>query len=85
VIDITRLPLRGVDATPSGGLKIGALVSNSALAWDARVRARYPLLAQALLAGASAQIRNAASVGGNLLQRTRCMYFYDPTTCCNKR
>ncbi|WP_322028687.1 xanthine dehydrogenase family protein subunit M [Paraburkholderia sp. J76] len=85
IIDITRLPLRDIEATEDGGLRIGALVTNSALAWDARVTERYPLLAQALLAGASAQIRNAATVGGNLLQRTRCLYFYDPATCCNKR
>ncbi|WP_322101622.1 xanthine dehydrogenase family protein subunit M [Paraburkholderia sp. J41] len=85
IIDISRLPLREIEATESGGLRIGALATNSALAWDARVTERYPLLAQALLAGASAQIRNAATVGGNLLQRTRCLYFYDPATCCNKR
>ncbi|SDB90145.1 FAD binding domain-containing protein [Paraburkholderia lycopersici] len=85
IIDITRLPLRDIEQTQDGGLRIGSLVTNSALAWDARVSARYPLLAQALLAGASAQIRNAATVGGNLLQRTRCLYFYDPATCCNKR
>ncbi|MCG5075108.1 xanthine dehydrogenase family protein subunit M [Paraburkholderia sp. RG36] len=85
LIDITRLPLRGIAPTPDGGLRIGALVSNSALAWDARVRERYPMLAQAILAGASAQIRNAATVGGNLLQRTRCLYFYDPASSCNKR
>lgn len=85
IIDITRLPLRDIEPTSQGGLRIGALASNSALAWDARVRERYPLITQAILAGASAQIRNAATVGGNLLQRTRCLYFYDPATCCNKR
>lgn len=85
LIDISRLPLRDIEPTPDGGLRIGALVSNSALAWDARVRERYPMLAQAILAGASAQIRNAATLGGNLLQRTRCLYFYDPATSCNKR
>ncbi|HTR09176.1 MAG TPA: xanthine dehydrogenase family protein subunit M [Paraburkholderia sp.] len=85
IIDITRLPLRDIEATPEGGLRIGALVTNSALAWDARVSERYPLLAEAILAGASAQIRNAATVGGNLLQRTRCLYFCDTATCCNKR
>lgn len=85
VIDITRLPLREIEATPAGGLRIGALVTNSALAYDARVGARYPLLAAAILAGASAQIRNVATVGGNLLQRTRCLYFYDTVTRCNKR
>lgn len=85
VIDITRLPLREIEATSAGGLRIGALVTNSALAYDARVKARYPLLSAAILAGASAQIRNVATVGGNLLQRTRCLYFYDTTTRCNKR
>ncbi|WP_028229904.1 FAD binding domain-containing protein [Paraburkholderia mimosarum] len=85
VIDINRLPLHDIEPTQQGGLRIGALVTNSQLAWDARVRERYPLLSQAVLAGASAQIRNAATVGGNLLQRTRCVYFYDPATCCNKR
>ena len=85
VIDINRLPLREIEPTRQGGLRIGALATNSQLAWDARVRERYPLLSQAVLAGASAQIRNAATVGGNLLQRTRCLYFYDPATCCNKR
>ncbi|PVX61380.1 FAD binding domain-containing protein [Paraburkholderia unamae] len=85
IIDITRLPLREIEATQYGALRIGALVSNSTLAWDTRVIERYPLLAAALLAGACAQIRNAATVGGNLLQRTRCLYFYDPATSCNKR
>jgi xanthine dehydrogenase YagS FAD-binding subunit len=85
VVDINRLPLRKLEETPEGGLKIGALVTNSALAWDARVVKRYPLLASAILAGASPQLRNAATTGGNLLQRTRCYYFYDPATPCNKR
>lgn len=85
LIDISRLPLAGIDDLPDGGLSIGALVSNSELAADARVRARYPMLARALLAGASAQLRNKASVGGNLLQRTRCPYFYDTAMACNKR
>jgi xanthine dehydrogenase YagS FAD-binding subunit len=85
LIDISRLPLAAIDDTAEGGLLIGALVSNSDLAADHRVRDRYPLLARALLAGASAQLRNKASVGGNLLQRTRCPYFYDTAMACNKR
>jgi xanthine dehydrogenase YagS FAD-binding subunit len=85
VVDINRLPLRAIEETTEGGLKIGALVSNSELAWDPRITKRYPLLASAILAGASAQLRNAATSGGNLLQRTRCYYFYDPSTPCNKR
>jgi xanthine dehydrogenase YagS FAD-binding subunit len=85
LVDISRLPLREIATTPDGGLRIGALVTNSDLAADALVRRRYPLLSQALLAGASGQLRNRASVGGNLLQRTRCFYFYDSTTPCNKR
>jgi xanthine dehydrogenase YagS FAD-binding subunit len=85
VVDINRLPLNDVEATADGGLKIGALVANSTLAWDERVTRDYPLLASAILAGASPQLRNAATTGGNLLQRTRCYYFYDPGTACNKR
>lgn len=85
LIDINGLPLRGIEATASGGLRIGALVSNADLAWDARIEQRYPLLAQAILAGASPQLRNMASTGGNLLQRTRCYYFYDAGVPCNKR
>lgn len=85
IVDINRLPLGGIEETPEGGLKIGALVTNSALAWDLRVEARYPLLSSAILAGASPQLRNAATTGGNLLQRTRCYYFYDATMACNKR
>ena len=85
LIDITRLPLRAVEETADGGLRIGALVPNSDLAYHPLVEARYPLLASAILAGASAQLRNMASTGGNLLQRTRCLYFYDPATPCNKR
>ncbi len=84
LIDITRLPL-GEIKERDGGLRIGALVTNATLAYDARIRERYPLLADAILAGASAQLRNAASTGGNLLQRTRCYYFYDTATPCNKR
>jgi len=85
LVDISRLPLNGIEETPDGGLRIGALVTNSAAAIDLRVRRRYPLLAQAILAGASTQLRNKATTGGNLLQRTRCAYFYDTTKPCNKR
>jgi len=85
LVDITRLPLNGIEETAEGGLRIGALVTNSAAAIDMRVRRRYPLLAQAILAGASTQLRNKATTGGNLLQRTRCAYFYDATKPCNKR
>lgn len=85
VIDITGLPLREVRTTANGGLQIGALVSNAELAWHPDVESRYPLLSQAILAGASPQLRNMASTGGNLLQRTRCHYFYDAAVPCNKR
>ncbi|RMT78159.1 xanthine dehydrogenase family protein subunit M [Pseudomonas viridiflava] len=85
LIDINDLPLKDVTETSSGGLMIGALVSNADLAWHPLVEARYPLLSQALLAGASPQLRNMASTGGNLLQRTRCYYFYDASVPCNKR
>jgi xanthine dehydrogenase YagS FAD-binding subunit len=84
LIDITGLS-RSIDETDDGGLRIGAGVKNTALAADARVRQRYPMLSEAILAGASAQIRNMATVGGNLLQRTRCGYFYDDAARCNKR
>ncbi len=85
LIDITRLPLKGVEETNDGGLRIGALVPNSDLAYHPLILERYPMLSSALLAGASAQLRNMASTGGNLLQRTRCYYFYDTATPCNKR
>jgi xanthine dehydrogenase YagS FAD-binding subunit len=85
LIDISRLPLKTVEETRDGGLRIGALVPNSDLAWHPKVERRYPLLSSAILAGASAQLRNMASTGGNLLQRTRCYYFYDTATPCNKR
>ena len=85
LIDITRLPLKSVEATADGGLRIGALVPNSDLAYHPLIAQRYPMLASAILAGASAQLRNMASTGGNLLQRTRCYYFYDIATPCNKR
>jgi xanthine dehydrogenase YagS FAD-binding subunit len=85
VVDVTGLPFDTVDELPGGGLRIGALVRTSALAADRRVRTRYPMLSQALLSGASGQLRNMATVGGNLLQRTRCPYFYDAASACNKR
>lgn len=85
LIDITGLPLRDIQETSDGGLLIGALVSNADLAWHPLIEQRYPLLSQAILAGASPQLRNMASTGGNLLQRTRCYYFYDATVPCNKR
>ncbi|MGX7705741.1 FAD binding domain-containing protein [Methylobacterium sp. Gmos1] len=84
LIDITRLPLDEI-VQHEGGLRLGALVPNATLAYDPLVNERYPLLASALLAGASPQLRNAATTGGNLLQRTRCYYFYDEGTPCNKR
>jgi xanthine dehydrogenase YagS FAD-binding subunit len=85
VVDLGRLPLADIEELPDGGLRIGALARNSDVAADERVRRRYPLLARAILNGASPQIRNKATVGGNLLQRTRCPYFYDLTAACNKR
>jgi xanthine dehydrogenase YagS FAD-binding subunit len=85
LIDISRLPLNRIEETPVGGLRIGALVPNSDLAYHPLIAQRYPMLASAILAGASAQLRNMASTGGNLLQRTRCFYFYDTATPCNKR
>ena len=85
VIDITRLPLNQVENTPGGGLRIGALVRNSDLAYHHQIEERYPVLGSAIMAGASQQLRNMASTGGNLLQRTRCCYFYDTATACNKR
>jgi len=85
LIDVSRLPLATVEDTPGWGLRIGALVANSDLAYHPLVEKRYPMLSSALLAGASQQLRNMASSGGNLLQRTRCAYFYDLATPCNKR
>jgi xanthine dehydrogenase YagS FAD-binding subunit len=86
LVDINRIPeLDRIEPTPEGGLRIGTLVRNGDLAADATVRSRYPVLARALLAGASGQLRNKATTGGNLLQRTRCYYFYDPSKPCNKR
>jgi xanthine dehydrogenase YagS FAD-binding subunit len=85
LIDITSLPLKSIETTAEGGLRIGALVPNSDLAYHPLIEQRYPILASAVLAGASQQLRNMASTGGNLLQRTRCYYFYDVATPCNKR
>src|SRR5713101_2001445 len=85
LVDVTRLPYDRIELLPDGGVRIGAAVRNSELAADRTIRARYPVLAQALLAGASGQLRNVATTGGNLLQRTRCVYFQDVTKPCNKR
>lgn len=84
LVDITRLPLDRIEER-DGGLSLGALVTNAALAYDERITGRYPLLSSAILAGASGQLRNAATTGGNLNQRTRCYYFYDEAMPCNKR
>ncbi len=85
LIDVGRLPLAGIEDTSEGGLRIGAMATNSHVAADARVRARYPVLTQAIVAGGSGQLRNKATTGGNLMQRTRCAYFYDTSKPCNKR
>jgi xanthine dehydrogenase YagS FAD-binding subunit len=85
LVDINALPLAKIDSLPGGGLRIGAMVRNSDLANDPNVRKRYPAISEALLSGASPQLRNMASVGGNLMQRTRCYYFRDPEYPCNKR
>jgi xanthine dehydrogenase YagS FAD-binding subunit len=85
LIDITRLGLDKTELTPEGGLRIGAMVRNADLAADPRVRQNYAVLSRALLSGASGQLRNKATTGGNLLQRTRCYYFYDTSKPCNKR
>jgi xanthine dehydrogenase YagS FAD-binding subunit len=85
VIDINSLPMDAVQTLPDGSIRIGALVRNSDLAWHPLILERYPMLSQAILAGASAQLRNMATTGGNVLQRTRCPYFYDLTYSCNKR
>jgi xanthine dehydrogenase YagS FAD-binding subunit len=85
LVDVRRLTSDRIQELPDGGLRIGAAVPNSVLAADRRVRRRYPVLAQALLSGASGQLRNLATTGGNLLQRTRCVYFQNTTTPCNKR
>ena len=85
LVDVNRLPLREIEPLADGGLRIGALVSNSACAADPRVRTGWPLLARAILAGATFQLRNKATTAGNLCQRTRCHYFYNPDQPCNKR
>jgi xanthine dehydrogenase YagS FAD-binding subunit len=85
VVDVRRLTSRAIEDTGDGGLRIGAAVTNSELAADRRVRERYPVLARSVLAGANGQLRNLATTGGNPLQRTRCVYFQDVTTPCNKR
>ncbi|UOQ74042.1 FAD binding domain-containing protein [Hymenobacter cellulosilyticus] len=85
LIDINPLPLKAIENTPDGGLRLGALATNADTAWNEQVQKRYPLLNQAILAGASPQLRNMATNGGNLFQRTRCYYFYDTATPCNKR
>jgi xanthine dehydrogenase YagS FAD-binding subunit len=85
LVDINGLGLDRIEATLDGGLRLGALVRNTDLAADSRIRRDYPVLSHALVAGASGQLRNAATTGGNLLQRTRCPYFYDTNMPCNKR
>src|SRR6187402_2080935 len=86
LVDITRLPgLDLIERLPDGGMRIGAMVRNADLARDRAFAAGYPAVAEALLSGASPQLRNAATVGGNLLQHTRCAYFYDTASHCNKR
>ena len=85
LIDVTDRSLGGIEELPDGGLRIGASVRNSHLAGDERVRSRYPVLAQGILLGASAQLRNMATTAGNVMQRTRCYYFYDAHAACNKR
>ncbi|WP_207632556.1 FAD binding domain-containing protein [Foetidibacter luteolus] len=85
LVDINQLPLHTITETEEGGLMIGALVTNAATAYNPLVEKHYPLLSKAILAGASPQLRNMATAGGNLLQRTRCYYFYDTATACNKR
>src|SRR3989442_4149108 len=85
LVDVTRLPYDRIELLPDGGVRTGAAVRNSELAADRTIRARYPMLAQALLSGASGRLRNLATTGGNLLQRTRCVYFQDVSKPCNKR
>jgi xanthine dehydrogenase YagS FAD-binding subunit len=85
LVDVSRLPMADIEATPDGGLRIGASATNTAVASNATVRAKYPVLSEAIVAGGSPQLRNKASVAGNLLQRTRCAYFYDTSKPCNKR
>lgn len=85
LVDVSRLPYNHIEPLSDGGVRIGAAVCNSELAADRTIRSRYPMLAQALLSGASGQLRNLATTGGNLLQRTRCVYFQDVSKPCNKR
>jgi xanthine dehydrogenase YagS FAD-binding subunit len=85
LVDINAVPLAGIEELPGGGVRVGAMVRNSDMAHHELIRSRYPVLSQALLAGASAQVRNMATTGGNLLQRTRCYYFRDTSAACNKR
>jgi len=85
LIDVTSLPFNTIEELPDGGVSIGAAVKNTAVANHRVIRQRYPFLAQAIVFGASGQIRNMATVAGNLMQRTRCLYFYDGTARCNKR
>jgi xanthine dehydrogenase YagS FAD-binding subunit len=85
LVDVSRLDLKQIEITPEGGICIGALVTNTAVADHPEIRRNYPLLSRAILAGASQQIRNVATVGGNLMQRTRCPYYYDTAFGCNKR
>lgn len=85
LVDLNHLPLHDIEDLSDGGLRLGALATNAETAYDERIRTRYPLLSRAILAGASPQLRNMATNGGNLLQRTRCYYFYDNATPCNKR
>ncbi|NOJ41626.1 FAD binding domain-containing protein [Bradyrhizobium australiense] len=85
LVDISHLPLRSIEPTSAGGVMIGAMVPNTDLAYHPMIEERYPLLSRAILSGASQQLRNMASTGGNLLQRTRCFYFYDTAMPCNKR
>lgn len=85
LVDVGRLPLSAIEATADGGLRIGAMATNSQVAAHAEARARYPVLVEAIVSGGSGQLRNKASIGGNLMQRTRCAYFYDTAKPCNKR
>src|SRR5882724_12047274 len=85
LVDINHLPLDTIEHLPDGSVRIGAMVRNSDLAHDPTVMTRFPVLSQALLSGASPQLRNVATTGGNLMQRTRCYYFRDPAYACNKR
>ena len=85
VVDINKLPLNKIEVLPNGNVRIGALVKNSDLAYDGMIQKKYPVLSEALLSGASPQLRNMATTGGNVMQRTRCPYFYSTDFACNKR